>query len=222
MLLANDYIIDIESRSTAKDGEVWAIAIMPVTHNGTAFDLLNSFVSLVDYNAGVVCPETAKWQAKVDNTLTLSDLPFVAMEAFIATTSTSKPIHISELPDMRFDSERPNLWANGKDFDPILLEAAMYRYNLAPADFWHYRQWKDLPTMVWWKDLEHIKKSVISTLDGCPYLHHPLFDCLIERHYLAVIRGMCLHTNESIIKLVEAFEQWLTNYGVEHSWLPNK
>ena len=221
MINANDYVIDIESNSTQKDGNVWAIAILPVT-NTVVYDLSCAECYVIQNNQGVISKDTTHWQDAVDAKFSQSPIAlesgFSTMQEFVqATSTTMQPIHVTEIPDMRFGGKQPNLWANGKDFDPILLETALWRYNINPADYWHYRQWKDLPTLIWWKGLEAYKDVVRKQLEDYPYQHHPVFDCLIEAHYLTLANsgrvwtGCTKVVGTELAKITMAFEQWARN-----------
>ncbi len=225
MILAKDYTIDIETLSLKKDGVVTSVAIFPCTHLGVAHNLMNAELYTLA-NAGVsICDNTLEFLSGCDNTLRNSAFAKAheldTMAQFIAlTASRSDPIHISELPDMKqgqaaHSETIPNLWANGKDFDNVLLEAAMYDAGLNPADYWHYRQWKDLPTLLWYRNVEKHKKAILKYLTSCPFLHHPVFDCMLEALYLELALGKRPFTgllDEPYINhLLECFEAWATN-----------
>lgn len=225
MIEAKDYICDIETNALDAQANVTSAAIMPVTHKGYAHDLHHAECYAIAPNLGSVDDSTLRWQAEKDAFFRESPLAkefklSTLLEFTQATATINEPIHISQLPNLNIGN-KGNVWGNGVDFDKVILESALARHGLNPKDYWHYRQWKDLPTLLWYRGLSEYKRAVRSHFDSYPYTHHPIMDCLIERHYLRCCLEGRVHTGalhvEELQALEVAFERWARTQLCTHA-----
>lgn len=178
-LFADGYTVDIETLSLAFNAAVTSICIMPNDRSLSILDAMNnSLVYELEFVDGThVSESTIDFHKKHDPD---------GLKAQAITCCAAGKIHISELPDLRFDKQRPELWGNGKDFDQVRLEASLLCANLDPADFWHYRQWQDLPTLIQRCSYAAHMKNYFRKHWNENYLHHPVYDCAMERILLLV------------------------------------
>lgn len=178
MIKAPNYICDIETLSTAVNAAVYTVTYMPV-------------LSLYDYEMIPVAiggAETYILEPMYGADVSADTVDFHAeQESFeikhkAMRHCASATIHPSELPDLtvKVDGKKPYIWGNGKDFDMIRLEETLKLANCDPADFWHYRQWQDLPTLIERSSHAQDMKQYFRDNANPQYLHHPLYDCALE------------------------------------------
>lgn len=224
MIKSQNYICDIETLSTAVNAAVYAVTYMPAmslkdySMIPVAIDHAETYILEPVYGASVAS-DTIDFHVRQKS--------FEAKQKAIRDCATAT-IHPSELPDLsaEVDGKKPYIWGNGKDFDMIRLEETIKLSSCHPADFWHYRQWQDLPTLIERSSHARAMKQYFRSKANPEYLHHPVYDCALEHALLIACHNqlfnyhVCFEPDyEYILGMIDdAFEEYLTYAQSTEDW----
>ena len=172
-------MIDIETMSTRPDAALLAIGAVTFTvDNGV--DPASAREWLVDLgdsvtHGGRMDPDTVLWWTQQSER---------ARRALVATRQLREQAALEGLAWMISSlPAKPSIWANGSDFDLIILRSALHRHGM--RDLWAYWQQRDLRTLR--KLMTHVPAPVRAEDDK----HSALRDAVHQaEHCVALLREL--------------------------------